>query len=166
MLLADAAHFFRGFIKGRLPNRGDVYRFLPAFRKKYYDREGGAICIEFTAAFRQSERTAYLRALALNGQNKKVLSKNQVGAWRYDIIDQGTESEYAGFVCATVGFGPDAPVNPRFCPKGKPFLNFMSGSFQNGIGLLFPPIITGIRRVLIICFCSGSRISMRRNGMP
>ena len=52
------------------------------------------------------------------------------------------------------------------CPKGKPFLNFMSGSFQNGIGLLFPPIITGIRRVLIICFCSGSRISMKRKGMP
>jgi len=51
--------------------------------------EGGAICINLPAPFDNDAEYTFLKAFALNGQNKSAFEKNQTGAWRYDIIDQG-----------------------------------------------------------------------------
>ncbi len=49
----------------------------------------GAIAINLPAPFDNEEEYTFLKALALNGQNKSAFEKNVPGAWRYDIIDQG-----------------------------------------------------------------------------
>lgn len=80
MLLADAAHSLGAFYKGKsFRNRGRYYRFLPAFRKKYNDRGRRCNCIEFTAAFRQSERTDLPEGFGIERTKQECFRKKSGG---------------------------------------------------------------------------------------
>jgi dTDP-4-amino-4,6-dideoxygalactose transaminase len=90
LIVSDAAHSIGSTYKGR-PNGqlADASVFSLHSVKNVTTGEGGAICLNLPAPFDNDAELTFLRALSLNGQNKSAFEKNQTGAWRYDIIDQG-----------------------------------------------------------------------------
>ena len=90
LLISDAAHSIGSTYKGQ-PNgqQADAAIFSLHSVKNITTGEGGAICINLPAPFDNDAEYLFLRAFALNGQTKSAFEKNQPGAWRYDIIDQG-----------------------------------------------------------------------------
>ncbi|MBG6055831.1 dTDP-4-amino-4,6-dideoxygalactose transaminase [Salinibacterium sp. CAN_S4] len=90
LLISDAAHSIGSTYKGE-PNgqQADAAIFSLHSVKNITTGEGGAICVNLPAPFDNDAEYLFLRAFALNGQTKSAFEKNQPGAWRYDIIDQG-----------------------------------------------------------------------------
>jgi dTDP-4-amino-4,6-dideoxygalactose transaminase len=90
LVVTDAAHSIGSVYKGR-PNGQftDATVFSLHSVKNVTTGEGGAICLNLPAPFDNDDEYTFLKALALNGQNKSAFEKNVPGAWRYDIIDQG-----------------------------------------------------------------------------
>ena len=90
LLISDAAHSIGSTYKGK-PNgqQADAAVFSLHSVKNITTGEGGAICINLPEPFDNDAEYLFLRAFALNGQTKSAFEKNQPGAWRYDIIDQG-----------------------------------------------------------------------------
>ncbi len=90
LVVTDAAHSigatYRGVQNG---NQADATVFSLHSVKNVTTGEGGAICLNLPAPFDNDAELEFLRHLALNGQTKSAFEKNQTGAWRYDIIDQG-----------------------------------------------------------------------------
>ncbi len=90
LVVTDAAHSIGSSYRGR-PNGqlADATVFSLHSVKNITTGEGGAVCINLPAPFDNEAEYTFLKALALNGQNKSAFEKNVPGAWRYDIIDQG-----------------------------------------------------------------------------
>jgi dTDP-4-amino-4,6-dideoxygalactose transaminase len=90
LVVTDAAHSigatYRGVQNG---NQADATVFSLHSVKNVTTGEGGAICLNLPEPFDNDAELVFLRHLALNGQTKSAFEKNQTGAWRYDIIDQG-----------------------------------------------------------------------------
>lgn len=90
LVVSDAAHSigatYKGVPDGQL---ADATVFSLHSVKNITTGEGGAIALALPAPFDNEEEYVFLRALALNGQTKSAFEKNQPGAWRYDIVDQG-----------------------------------------------------------------------------
>ena len=102
-VLADAAHSIGAQYFGR--NCGvcadaTVLSFHSV--KNITTGEGGAICLNLPAPFEPETEYKFLKAFALNGQTKSAFEKNQVGAWRYDIIAQGLKINMPD-ICAAIG---------------------------------------------------------------
>ncbi len=90
LVVTDAAHSIGATYKGRPDGQlADAAVFSLHSVKNITTGEGGAIALNLPAPFDNEEEYIFLRALALNGQTKSAYEKNQPGAWRYDIIDQG-----------------------------------------------------------------------------
>lgn len=89
-VVTDAAHSIGAVYKGEPAGQlADATVFSLHSVKNITTGEGGAIALNLPAPFDNDEEYLSLRALALNGQTKSAYEKNQPGAWRYDIIDQG-----------------------------------------------------------------------------
>lgn len=76
MLLADAAHSLGAFYKGKASGTvADVTVFSLHSVKNITTGEGGAIVLNLPQPFDNTEELTFLRALALNGQNKSAFEK-------------------------------------------------------------------------------------------
>lgn len=103
LVLADAAHSIGAQYKGR--NCGTcadatVLSFHSV--KNITTGEGGAVCLNLPEPFDHAAEYQFLKAFALNGQTKSAFEKNQLGAWRYDIIAQGLKINMPD-ICAAIG---------------------------------------------------------------
>lgn len=130
LLLADAAHSLGARYKGvAVGNVADVTVFSLHSVKNVTTGEGGAIALNMPEAFDNAELLKYLRILALNGQNKSALEKNQPGAWRYDIIAHGLKINMPD-LCATVGLSQMRRYKDRFLPERKSIFNYYLKTFS------------------------------------
>lgn len=90
LVVSDAAHSIGATYRGTpIGQWADATVFSLHSVKNITTGEGGAICLALPEPFDNDAEYVFLRALALNGQTKSAFEKNQPGAWRYDIIDQG-----------------------------------------------------------------------------
>ena len=90
IVIVDAAHSIGGTAGGVQVGRlSDATVFSLHSVKNVTTGEGGAISLNLPAPFDNEAVLPGLRSLALNGQNKSAFEKNQTGAWRYDIVEQG-----------------------------------------------------------------------------
>ena len=90
LVLSDAAHSIGGKYKGKMVgNLTDltVYSFHAV--KNLTTAEGGAICFNLPLPFDNLQIYQRLNIKSLHGQTKDALAKNQIGNWRYDIIEAG-----------------------------------------------------------------------------
>ena len=139
MLLADAAHSLGAFYKGKASGTvADVTVFSLHSVKNITTGEGGAIVLNLPQPFGNQNELTYLRALALNGQNKSAFEKNQVGAWRYDIIDQGLKVNMPD-LCATVGLAQMRRYKSTFLPERKAIFEFYVREFSKRDWAVIPP---------------------------
>ena len=90
LILADAAHSFGAFYKGkRCGGLTDISVFSFHAVKNLTTAEGGAICFNLPKEFNHEELYRYLCCKSLHGQSKDALAKMQIGNWRYDVIEAG-----------------------------------------------------------------------------
>lgn len=124
LVISDAAHSlgatFDGVESGLL---SDVTVFSLHSVKNITTGEGGAIVLNLPEQFDQARELTYLRAISLNGQNKSAFEKNQPGAWRYDIIDQGLKVNMPD-LCASVGLSQMRRYRSTLLPERKEIFNY------------------------------------------
>lgn len=90
LVVADAAHSIGAVYQDRPVGQwADATVFSLHSVKNVTTGEGGAIALALPEPFDNEAEYLFLRTFALNGQNKSAFEKNQTGAWRYDIVDQG-----------------------------------------------------------------------------
>lgn len=119
LILADAAHSLGGrYHNIPIGNVADVTVFSLHSVKNITTGEGGAIALNLPDPFNNDDLKNYLRVLALNGQNKSALEKNQLGAWRYDIIAHGLKINMPD-LCAAVGLSQMRRYKSVFLPDRK-----------------------------------------------
>jgi dTDP-4-amino-4,6-dideoxygalactose transaminase len=119
LLISDAAHSIGSTYKGK-PNgqQADAAIFSLHSVKNITTGEGGAICVNLPAPFDNDAEYLFLRAFALNGQTKSAFEKNQPGAWRYDIIDQGMKVNMPD-IGAAIGLAQIRKYESTLLPERK-----------------------------------------------
>lgn len=131
LVLSDAAHSIGARYKGK-PNgqQADATVFSLHSVKNVTTGEGGAICLNLPAPFDNEAEYQFLKAFALNGQNKSAFEKNQPGAWRYDIIDQGLKVNMPD-ICAAIGLAQIRKYQSELLPDRKRIFEQYNRAFSN-----------------------------------
>ena len=90
LILSDAAHSIGAEYKGKKTGvLSDVTVFSFHAVKNITTAEGGAICLNLPKSFDNKAVYDYLKIKSLHGQTKDAFSKNQIGNWKYDILEAG-----------------------------------------------------------------------------
>jgi dTDP-4-amino-4,6-dideoxygalactose transaminase len=129
LVVSDAAHSLGAVYKGHQNGtQADATVFSLHSVKNVTTGEGGAICINLPAPFDNEAEYLFLRAFSLNGQNKSAFEKNQTGAWRYDIIDQGLKVNMPD-LNAAVGLAQMRKYSSELLPDRKRMFERYQGGF-------------------------------------
>lgn len=139
LILSDAAHSIGAIYKGK-PNgqQADATIFSLHSVKNVTTGEGGAICINLPQPFDNQAEYQFLKAFALNGQNKSAFEKNQAGAWRYDIIDQGLKVNMPD-ICAAIGLAQIRKYQAELLPDRKRIFEQYNAAFSQQAWAILPP---------------------------
>jgi len=130
LVLADAAHSLGAYYQGNETGViADVSIFSFHSVKNVTTGEGGGICLNLPKPFNNSEDVIFLRALSLNGQNKSAFDKDQIGGWKYDIIDQGMKVNMPD-LCASVGLAQIRKYRSVLLPERKRIFEFYTNYFS------------------------------------
>ena len=88
-IVADAAHSIGAMYNGaRTGNQADMSSFSFHAVKNLTTAEGGAVAFNLKE-FSSQELQQKFKVSSLHGQTKDAFSKNQIGAWKYDVIEAG-----------------------------------------------------------------------------
>ncbi|MFL2571147.1 MAG: DegT/DnrJ/EryC1/StrS family aminotransferase [Parvicellaceae bacterium] len=88
-IIADAAHSIGASYKGlKTGNQADMSSFSFHAVKNLTTAEGGAVAFN-VKEFNAKELQQKFKISSLHGQTKDAFSKNQIGAWKYDVIEAG-----------------------------------------------------------------------------
>ena len=129
LVLADAAHSIGATYKGRPSGTlADITVFSFHSVKNVTTGEGGAVCLKLPPPFDAATEYRFLKAFSLNGQTKSAFEKNQPGAWRYDIIDQGLKCNLPD-ICAAVGLAQIRRYQRELLPERKRIAGFYQQAF-------------------------------------
>lgn len=90
LLISDSAHAVGAEYRGKTITQW-VDVSVQSFHavKNITSAEGGAICLNLPEQFEEEETRKFFKLMTLNGQTKDAFTKNQAGAWRYDIVEFG-----------------------------------------------------------------------------
>lgn len=139
LLLADAAHslgaVYQGMPSGQL---ADISVFSLHSVKNVTTGEGGAVCLHLPPPFDNTVERDFLRIFALNGQTKSAFEKNQPGAWRYDIVEQGMKVNMPD-ICAAVGLAQIRRYAAELLPERKRIFEQYLEAFSKEEWALLPP---------------------------
>ena len=139
LVLIDAAHSIGATYNGkRTGSLADATVFSMHSVKNVTTGEGGAICINLPPPFDNQKEYNFLKAFALNGQNKSAFEKNQIGAWRYDIIAQGLKINMPD-ICAAIGLAQIKKYLSEMLPERKRIFQLYNELFQKHEWAILPP---------------------------
>ncbi|MFM8448758.1 MAG: DegT/DnrJ/EryC1/StrS family aminotransferase [Haliscomenobacter sp.] len=139
LLLADAAHSLGAIYQGKPSGQlADVTVFSLHSVKNVTTGEGGAICLNLPLPFDNEAEQGFLRVFALNGQTKSAFEKNQPGAWRYDIVEQGLKVNMPD-ICAAIGLGQIRRYTAELLPERKRIFEQYLSAFSPLDWALLPP---------------------------
>jgi dTDP-4-amino-4,6-dideoxygalactose transaminase len=130
IVLSDAAHSLGAVYKGvKSGNWIDFTIFSLHSVKNVTAGEGGAICINLPDCFDGDAEYKFLRAFALNGQTKSAFEKNQLGSWRYDIIDQGLKINMPD-ICAAIALAQIRKYESTMLPERKTIFDYYNNRLK------------------------------------
>ena len=90
ILASDSAHSIGANYKGKKAGLiADMSSFSFHAVKNLTTAEGGAVVFNVADKFNHDELKKRFKISSLHGQTKDALSKVQIGAWRYDVIEAG-----------------------------------------------------------------------------
>ncbi len=140
LIIGDAAHSIGATYK-RMPIARATDMSLFSFHsvKNITTGEGGAISLNLPDdIFDSDEVYNDLKILSLNGQTKSAFQKNQVGGWRYDIINQGLKINMPD-ICAAIGLAQIKIYSDKLLPERKKIFKFYNEFFSKYDWALTPP---------------------------
>lgn len=139
LVLADAAHSIGATYQGKPAGRlTDVSVFSFHSVKNITTGEGGAVCLNLPAPFDNQAESAQLRALTLNGQTKSAFQKNQPGAWRYDVLDQGIKANMPD-ICAAIGVAQIRKYQSILLPGRRRLWDLYAEHLSRHMRFVLPP---------------------------
>ena len=139
LVLADAAHSLGATFKNRPSGTlADATVFSFHSVKNVTTGEGGCIALSLPHPFDNAAEYQFLKAFALNGQNKSAFEKNQVGAWRYDIIAQGLKVNMPD-ICAAIGLAQIRKYAPELLPERHRIFRQYNAAFAQHDWAILPP---------------------------
>ena len=139
VVLSDSAHSIGAtYENSSAAHWGDFTIFSLHSVKNITAGEGGAIAINLPAPFDNDKEYTFLKAFALNGQNKSAFEKNQVGAWRYDIIDQGLKINMPD-ICASIALAQIRTYQSAMLPERKQLFEQYQKGFSDCDWAILPP---------------------------
>ncbi|MBX3098489.1 MAG: DegT/DnrJ/EryC1/StrS family aminotransferase [Salinibacterium sp.] len=139
LIVSDAAHSIGATYKGTPDGQlADATVFSLHSVKNITTGEGGAIALNLPTPFDNEEEYTFLKALALNGQNKSAFEKNVPGAWRYDIIDQGLKINMPD-INAAIGLAQVRKYAGELLPDRKRKFELYQDAFAQHDWAILPP---------------------------
>lgn len=139
LVLVDAAHSIGASYKGRTTGvLADATVFSLHSVKNVTTGEGGCVCLSLPKPFDNAAEYQFLKAFALNGQNKSAFEKNEVGAWRYDIIAQGLKVNMPD-ICAAIGLAQIRKYKSELLPDRKRIFEAYNAAFSKHDWAILPP---------------------------
>jgi dTDP-4-amino-4,6-dideoxygalactose transaminase len=141
LLLSDAAHSIGAIYNSKpIGLVSDITVFSFHSVKNITCGEGGAIILNLPLNF--DNQYEYLKALSLNGQNKSAFQKNQIGGWKYDIIDQGLKVNMPD-ICAAIGLSQIRIYSNNLLPERKNIFKYYNDFFANKPWAIIPKSLEG-----------------------
>ncbi|MGX5682395.1 DegT/DnrJ/EryC1/StrS family aminotransferase [Schumannella luteola] len=145
LVVADAAHSIGATYRDRpIGQWADATVFSLHSVKNVTTGEGGAIALALPEPFDNDAEYVFLKAFALNGQNKSAFEKNQTGAWRYDIVDQGLKVNLPD-INAAIGLAQMRKYPGQLLPDRKRIYERYLDGFANDSWAHLRPIVDGDR---------------------
>ncbi len=139
LIITDSAHSIGAVYKGRESGTlADVSVFSLHSVKNVTTGEGGCICLNLPKPFENQEEYNFLKCFALNGQTKSAFEKNEVGGWRYDIIDQGLKVNMPD-ICAAVGLAQIRKYKSEMLPERIQIFQQYNEAFAKCDWAMLPP---------------------------
>ncbi len=148
LMIADAAHSLGATYAGcpvGHPDLADTTVFSFHAVKNLTTAEGGAVCLNLPKPFDNIELYKYLCVKSLHGQNKDAFQKNQMGNWRYDIIEAGYKFNMTD-VQAAMGLVELRRYRSDMLPKRKYIFEKYSEGFKNKKWARLPVTETDIKQ--------------------
>ncbi|MDO7883222.1 DegT/DnrJ/EryC1/StrS family aminotransferase [Salinibacterium soli] len=145
LVVADAAHSIGAVYRDRpIGQWADATVFSLHSVKNVTTGEGGAIALALPDPFDNEAEYTFLKAFALNGQNKSAFEKNQTGAWRYDIVDQGLKVNLPD-INAAIGLAQMRKYPGQLLPDRKRIYERYLAGFAHDSWAHLRPIVDGDR---------------------
>jgi len=143
LVLADAAHSLGAYYNGiPIGKVADITVFSLHSVKNITTGEGGAICLNLPTQFDSTVEYKFLKCFSLNGQTKSAFEKNQPGAWKYDIIDQGLKVNMPD-LCASVGLAQIRKYKAILLPERQRIFNFYTRELSRFKWAIIPEFQSG-----------------------
>ncbi|PSL06323.1 DegT/DnrJ/EryC1/StrS family aminotransferase [Cecembia rubra] len=140
LIIADAAHSIGAKINGRPASRfADFSIFSFHSVKNITTGEGGAITFKLFDEGKDFQIYRELKVLSLNGQTKTAFEKNQPGAWRYDIVDNGLKVNMPD-INAAIGLSQIKRYEKDLLPERERIFEFYNSVFQGKEWAILPPM--------------------------
>jgi dTDP-4-amino-4,6-dideoxygalactose transaminase len=138
LILSDAAHSIGAQLNGkRTGSLTDATVFSFHAVKNLTTAEGGAICLNFSDSFDNSEIYNELCIKSLHGQNKDALAKMQNGNWRYDVIEAGYKFNMTD-ILASMGIVEIERYDSETLPKRKELFSGYINAFKEFVWAELP----------------------------
>ncbi|MFS8083539.1 MAG: DegT/DnrJ/EryC1/StrS family aminotransferase [Ginsengibacter sp.] len=139
LVINDAAHSLGAWYKKdiRTGCETDVAIFSLHAVKNVTTAEGGAICLNLSQSFNNSELYKELRQMTLNCQTKDAFSKSKAGGWRYDIVGLGMKINMAD-VNAAIGLAQMRQY-PELLKERKRVFETYNSAFNKYNWVILPP---------------------------
>lgn len=140
LIIGDAAHSIGATYKSLpIARATDMSLFSFHSVKNITTGEGGAISLNLPNEIFDSNKVYKdLKILALNGQTKSAFQKNQVGGWKYDIVNQGLKINMPD-ICAAIGLAQIKIYTTKLLPERKKIFKFYDEFFSKYDWAIIPP---------------------------
>lgn len=131
LVLSDAAHSIGAkYENSPIGQAADATVFSLHSVKNVTTGEGGAIALNLPDPFVIENEYKFLKAFSLNGQTKSAFEKNQPGAWRYDIIDQGLKVNLPD-INAAIGLAQIRKYSKNLLPDRERIFDLYNKAFSD-----------------------------------
>ena len=139
LVLSDAAHSLGAVYQGkRVGSLADITVYSFHAVKNLTTAEGGAICFNLPAPFANQEIYERLNVKSLHGQTKDALAKNQIGNWRYDILEAGYKCNMTD-IQAAMGIAELERYDSDMLPSRKAIFNRYTAALARHHWAELPP---------------------------
>lgn len=143
LILSDAAHSLGAKYKGkRTGGLCDATVFSFHAVKNLTTAEGGALCLNLPAPFKNEDIYRQLYIKSLHGQTKDALAKTQKGAWEYDIVEPGYKCNMPD-IAAAIGLAQFEVYESTMLPERLRVFTAYDKAFSNNPRIIAPKFVDG-----------------------
>lgn len=146
LVLSDAAHSLGATVDNKKTGSlADITVFSFHAVKNLTTAEGGAIALNLPQPFDNEDVYKALNIKSLHGQSKDALAKNQIGNWKYDILEAGYKLNMTD-IMASMGLVELERYEDDMLKRREEIFNQYFKAFSSDSLFIIPPFKTAHKR--------------------